>query len=199
MRLIKENLYDIVRLYIFQIGIMIFSLFLYMPIGFIEDETLFTQLRVIASIGAVIFYFVLVYSMMWEMGAKDKLKIDGGRLKAQPHKGLVLGLCANVPNFLLGILATVFAAICASGAGINIQNTFAIIFLITGMHGAMYLGIIQIVTPFPVVGDLTNYSNYLVQSILYIVIPLISVAVVHFSYYLGTKEKKLFGFLSKKK
>ncbi len=199
MRLIKDHLYDIVRLYIFQIGIMIFSLFLYMPIGFIEDNELFTQLRVVASVGAVIFYAVLVYSMMWEMGAKDKMRIDGGRQQPEPLKGLIIGLCANVPNFILGILATVFAAFCATGAGVNIQNTFAIIFLITGMHGAMYLGGIQIVNPFPVEGDLPNYSNYLVQSILYIIVPLISVAVVHLSYYLGSKEKKIFGFLSNKK
>ena len=197
MRLIKEHFYDIVRLYIFQIGIMIFSIFLYMPIGLVEDEQTFITMRLIASIGSIIFYFVLVYTMMWEMGAKDKIKIDGGRLEPQPAKGFVLGLCANIPNFVLGLIATIFASLCVGGCGVNIQNTFAIIFLITGLHGSMYLGTIQMINPLPVVGDEVNYTNYLIQSILYIIIPLLSVAVAHFSYYLGTKEKKLFGFLSK--
>ncbi len=197
MRLIKEHFYDIVRLYIFQIGIMIFSIFLYMPIGLVEDEQVFTTMRLIASIGSMIFYFVLIYTMMWEMGAKDKLKIDGGRLEPQPQKGFILGLCAYVPNFVLGLVATIFAALCVGGLGVDIQNTFAIIFLITGLHGSMYLGTIQMFNPLPVVGDEVNYTNYLIQSILYIIIPLLSVAVAHFSYYLGTKEKKLFGFLTK--
>ena len=71
--------------------------------------------------------------------------------------------------------------------------------MITGLHGSMYLGTVQTINPMPVVGDEVNYVNHLIQSILYMVIPLLSVAVVHFSYYLGSKEKKLFGFLSQKK
>ena len=112
-------------------------------------------------------------------------------------KGFVLGLCANVPNFVLGTVATVFAALCVGGSGVGIQNAYAIIFLITGLHGSMYLGTIQMFNPLPVAADEVNYTNYLIQSILYIIVPLLSVAVAHFSYYLGTKEKKLFGFLSK--
>ena len=85
MKIFKENSYDIVRLYINQLGIMIFSMLLYTAVGSFENESLSTSLSVFVSIFSTCFYLALIYYMMWEIGAKDKIRIDGGRMVPCTH------------------------------------------------------------------------------------------------------------------
>ena len=87
MKLFKENSYDIVRLYVNQLGIMIFSLLLYTAVGSFSNETLSFWLSVFVSVFSVAFYLVLVYYVVWEIGAKDKIRIDGGRMEKFNNKG----------------------------------------------------------------------------------------------------------------
>ena len=105
MKIFKENSYDIVRLYINQLGIMIFSMLLYTAVGSFENESLSTSLSVFVSIFSTCFYLALIYYMMWEIGAKDKIRIDGGRMVPCKLKGLLMGTFANLPNFVLGALS----------------------------------------------------------------------------------------------
>ena len=44
MKFFKENSYDIVKLFINQIGITIFSFMLYTAVAMIEDESLFLKI-----------------------------------------------------------------------------------------------------------------------------------------------------------
>ena len=60
MKFFKDNSYDIIKLYINQIGIAIFSLVLYTAIGFLEDAGLNLKLRVVLSVFATLFYFALI-------------------------------------------------------------------------------------------------------------------------------------------
>ena len=108
MTIFKENSYDIVRLYINQIGIMIFSLFLYSAIADIEDEALFGTLRILVSVLYILFYFVLVYNIVWEIGAKDKIKAESGKYTYNTFKGAIISAFANVPNFVLALLSFIF-------------------------------------------------------------------------------------------
>jgi hypothetical protein len=58
----------------------------------------------------------------------------------------------------------------------------------------MFLGIIIGVTPtFENALVPGFYNDCLLECILYFVLPLISLAVSHFAYYLGSRDKKLFG------
>ena len=67
MRFFKENSYDIVRLYINQIGISIFSMVLYTAVGTIELSS--KLLDVGLSVFLLGFYFTLIYTASWEYGA----------------------------------------------------------------------------------------------------------------------------------
>ncbi len=198
MRFFKNNSYDIVRLYINQIGIMIFSMVLYTAVGIIEDPVLNLRIRMALSVFATLFYLVLIYTVMWEIGAKDKIKVDGGRQKKEPLKGTLMGLFANIPNFILAGLTVIFVSVILGGSE-GTGNAFAVSNLILRFHSSMYLGIIQGLTPSNTVAEVINYNDYLVESILFLVIPLVSVATTHLAYTLGSKDKKLFGFLSSKK
>ena len=55
MKIFKENSYDIVRLYVNQLGIMIFSMLLYSAVGSFENESLSSALSVFVSIFSVCF------------------------------------------------------------------------------------------------------------------------------------------------
>lgn len=195
MRYIKEHSYDIVRLYVNQVGITIFSAFLYLAVGMMGDDV-FLGLKIAVSVFSSLFYVCLVHNIVWEIGATDKIRIDAGKVSPTPLKGFLLSLLANVPNLLLAALAITFAALMMCGVEWAV-SAFGVVFLILRFHTAMYMGMIQGEVP---AGGLTvDNVDCLVESILFFVIPLIAVALAHLSYWLGTKEIKLLGFLDTKK
>jgi hypothetical protein len=64
-------------------------------------------------VGAVVIitYIMILYVNFWELGAADKIKIDGGREELNPWKGLLVSLAANSPTIVFGIFATLNAYI----------------------------------------------------------------------------------------
>ena len=198
MKIFKENSYDIVRLYVNQLGIMIFSMLLYTAVGSFENARLSTALSIFVSIFSVCFYLVLIYYVVWEIGAKDKIRVEGGRAEPCKCKGLVMGLFANVPNLVLGLFALLFLSIFLATGNNVVSSVFLIFNLIMRFHASMYLGVITEVVPTGLSQGSVDYIELLIETILFTVIPLISVAVTHLAYYLGTKEKKLFSFLTNK-
>lgn len=98
-KFIKEYSYDAVKMLVTQCAISIFGLVLVLACGLAENYTL----RTICSVGAILFYMFLIYTMVWEMGAKDKISVEYGHKKAMPLKGLYISLMANVINFILAI------------------------------------------------------------------------------------------------
>ena len=198
MKIFKENSYDIVRLYVNQLGIMIFSMLLYTAVGSFENEKLSNALGIFVSIFSICFYLVLIYYVVWEIGAKDKIRIEGGRAEPCKHKGLVMGLFANVPNVVLSLFTLLFLAIYLASGNTAASSVFFIFNLITRFHASMYLGIISAVVPTGLSAGAVDYIEMLTETILFVVIPLVSVAVTHLAYHLGSKEKKLFSFLTNK-
>jgi hypothetical protein len=192
VKLIKDNSYDIVRLIINQVGISIFALVLYTSLGFIGEnsEELAFGLRAVFSAFSIIFYWALLYTATWEMGAKDKIRIDGGKLEDVKNKGMILSSVANVPNVLLAVLAIVFCGIYLL-TGAEILNTaFLIVNLLMRLFASMYIGIISFVCE-PLVASYGYY--YLTQSLCFLVLPLLTVAVCHVGYSFGRKDFKIFG------
>ncbi len=202
MKYLKENFYDIVKLYINQVGITIFSFFLYTAVGMAEDKKLFFALGLAVSIFSSVFYIFLIHNVVWEIGAKDKIKIDTGRGEPTPHKGLFLAFFANVPNLILALGAVVFSSIMLGG-GEWAMSPFAVFFLLLKLHAAMYMGMIGGTSyAGSVETDMTSLAGLqdcFIESILFLIIPLIAILLTQVSYYLGTNEIKLFGFFEKKK
>lgn len=199
MKIFKENSYDIVKLYVNQLGIMIFSMLLYTSVGSFENESLSTKLSVFVSVFSTCFYLVLVYYAMWEIGAKDKIRIDGGRMEPCKNKGLVMGLFANVPNFVLGVFSVLFLVIFLISGNDGIYAAFLVFNTIMRFHDSMLLGVITALVPGATSTGAVDYTEFLIEAILFTVLPLISAAVTQLAYTLGTREKKIFSFLSGKK
>ena len=200
MRIFKENSYDIVRLYINQLGITIFSMFLYTAVAQVDDSDLFLTLRVLVSVFSTVFYLVLVYNVMWDIGAKDKIRIESDKMTPQPLKGAVMSLYANVPNFLLALVCVVLMSVYMLSDAGGAYSAFVIMFTVLRYHSSMYMGIIQGVTPAAPGADtnIVDLADCLMESALFLIIPLVSVALTHLSYYLGTKEIRIFGGRSSK-
>ena len=196
MSFFKQHSYDIVRLYINQIGITIFSLFLYTAVGFVglENDSLFRHLRLGVSVASIIFYVFLVYNVFWEIGAKDKIRVDGGKGHLEKNKGFLMAVFANIPNFVISVVTLILVLIYKIGGGEGFYSAFTLSVAIQQFHGAMYMGVIQAVTP-EAVSSATgaiNIDSYLLQSIIYVFVPAVSLLAVHFSYLLGTKERRIF-------
>ena len=64
----QKHSYNAVRLFVNQIAISIFGLVLAIACGKVENSTL----KIVTSVGAIVFYLFLTYAAMWEVGSKDK-------------------------------------------------------------------------------------------------------------------------------
>ncbi len=106
---LKENIYQSVRMVVNQLGMTMFGLMLLFAVStaaFKNDagDAMSDLLLITVSAVSILFYLFLLYYMCYELGQKDGLRIQGGRMKPTPWKGFVLALIANSFNLLLGLL-----------------------------------------------------------------------------------------------
>ena len=193
MNFFKANSYDIVKLYINQIGLAIFSFVLYTAVGSMGDESFIDGLNIGISIFSMIFYFALLYNVSWEYGAKDKIRADANKIYFDKFKGLKMALFACVPNVALSLITAVFGFIyrISSLELAAVISGVANFFMRITM--SMYNGIIQ--TAFGAFESVADFS-FLGSALVFMLVSTLSIAVNHFSFTLGAREIKLFGFLS---
>lgn len=198
----KTYSYEITKLFINQVGITIFALVLYTAAGSIEDNALFSKLRVILSVFSALFFYALIYTAAWDYGARDKIKIDSGKLSMEKNAGLKMAIIANIPNFVAAGLSALFMGLYMLTNAEGLYTAFAVFNLIIRFISAMFLGIIQGIFSFLETSD-TSSRQYLLyffwQSVAYFIVPLFTIAVTHIGYVFGLKEKKIFNFASVKK
>lgn len=195
MRFFRENSDSIVKLYINQIGVAIFSMFLYTAAAALSLDGVATMLvKVGISVFAMLFYFSLVYTVAWEIGAKDKIRIDGGRMEEKKSKGLYLGAWANSPNFVfIGLALFLFLIYIASGVEV-LYTIFGILNGLFRIFVSMYLGVIQGLT-----SGLDGNIDLLAETVLYIVFSAVGAVITWLSYLRGLKDKRFFPMPPKKK
>lgn len=190
MKFFKENSYDIVKLYIQQIGISIFSLFLYFAVEAIPlAEESKTGLAVGLSVFSMLFFYMLLYTAAWDMGAKDKIRIDGGRMELRKGKGAWMACIANLPNFVLALLSLIFISLnlWLSADALNVM--FVIFNFLLRVTTAMYNGLMQ-----GIFGGLlsSGESIYLLgQTVGFLIVPVVAILVTHFGYTMGVKEHRI--------
>lgn len=97
----KTKGYQIVRLCLYQFGMTLFGLVVAMAT--LETEALF----IIAGFFSAIFYLYLIYTMVYELGQKDGIRIEAGKREYKPLTGFWMSLAANSLNILLGLLSFV--------------------------------------------------------------------------------------------
>ncbi len=188
MKFVKENSYDIVRLFINQIGITIFSLVLYTSVSTF-DKSISAPLKTLVSVFSTIFYLSLIYNVTWEYGSKDKIRIDAGKVTGSKYRGLFLGLCANAINFILGILCIISNGLFIATGADWLNTAFFVFNIIERFLESMYLGMVQGI--FSALPD-TSSVTFLLESVGFTIFPLLSVLVAHLGYMLGYNDKRIF-------
>lgn len=170
---IKENLDAISKLFINHIGMTIFSLVVLITSKLINDAFFYVMGGL-----AILMYFSLLYTAMWERGAKDKLKIDGGRAKCSIFNGLFFYLMANVFVIFTAFMMLVFSFFVTEE--VSTANEIYVVFrLITHYYNGMYMPITRLSGMGPVV-----------HSCIYLLTVLPGALVSFVSYILGVKGFK---------
>ena len=179
--------YSVVKMFVDQFAIAIFGTSLTLATTHSHGtSTEFDSFTLIVSICSAIFYLVLLYTLTWEIGAKDRVSVDSGRKPYRPHLGLLLSLLANIPNLILAILyalATLFQTLSVFAAESMVQMKFVVRFIASLLQG-MYFGTITTVA-LPI-GDQWVLLNSWWPTYFLMVVPALITCWI--AYYLGYKN-----------
>ncbi|MBE6609252.1 MAG: hypothetical protein E7634_01140 [Ruminococcaceae bacterium] len=177
---IRKNSELIVKLVVHQIGLTVFGFLLNSCASVSGNE----NLGIIFGLFSAAFYWFLIYILLWEIGTKDKIRIEAGRMKKDVFKGAKVALVAAIPNLVLTLISTVgYLAIDRSvmvdGKFTSPEwaaNLYSIAQIIGIFINSMYTGI-------------GEYFGITVMPYFLFLATLPAILVTGLGYYLGTKEK----------
>ncbi len=132
--------YSAVKMFVTQIAIAIFGTALtFATTRAHTGSNTFDTFTLIVSIFSIIFYLFLLYTSMWEIGAKDAIQVEMGKKKFMPNTGLILSLLANIPNLILAVVYLISDIL-------NAENAKFLTRLAASLLEGMYFGTIVTVT-----------------------------------------------------
>lgn len=131
--------YSIIKMFVNQFAISLFGIVLAMATTAADS----TALTIAFSIFSISFYLFLLYTMTWEIGAKDRISVDYKKQPYRPHTGLILGLIANIPNLLLAVLYSIAAPFMATYRWAGNMN--AVLNLLSAILEGMYRGLLSVI------------------------------------------------------
>lgn len=178
----RDNARTIRRLNLYQFGAAFLAILLGLavPMKRVAGEEIPREnmtLLLLTSIFAVCFFLYLNHTVVWEEGAKNRIRIDAGRARYNPFGGLFLGVAAFLPNILLGLL-TAGGYFFGSPDGLFGWEFAAKISDVTGgiamLWQGMFLGIIRYLAP-------DNMYAFLL-------VPIPAILGCWLSYFLGLKQ-----------
>jgi hypothetical protein len=170
-----------IKMYVNQFAISIFGFVLAMAT--IKSKN--NALTIGVSAFAVVFYLFLIYTMTWEIGAKDKISVDVGKKPYRPHTGALMSLIANIPNYIIAILYLIGYP---NRAASKLCSGARLASLITE---GMYLGIIRTIS---INGKLLHDFWWT-----YFIITIPAIFTSWLAYYLGHRNFRFFAGIGKAK
>ncbi len=139
------------------------------------------------SVFTVLVYLFILFLHVWEHGAKDRIKIDGGRMKRNVFTGMILSLVANSVNIILAIFVNV-GFYNLDGVGVIplseivspdwAVDMYRVSNMIARLIQAMYLGFIRV------------FCNEWPPIFFIIVLPAVGISFL--GYYLGVSNRAVF-------
>ncbi len=169
----KNNSDSIVKLFVNQLGMTIFGHLLF-------AATFKTDLKIATGLLSALFYLYLVYCTGWEIGAKDKIKVDGGRMDRCDYKGMLLGVAANSLYIILSFINIFFyfLSFWEWASGIS-ATAYTVSTLLNGMYASFF----------------TLFEAHIHKFIVLAAFVLPAIAVSGLSYYAGSKNFRILVFL----
>jgi len=130
--------YTMVKMFITQVAVGLFGAVIAMAMSSIsENEKTNDTWLLVTGILSALFFLFLLYTTVWEIGAKDRISIDLGKLKSRPYLGFLIGFIANGPNIIIATVYTVcwFSSHGAAGAATDTAGVMRVLaFIIEGMY-----------------------------------------------------------------
>lgn len=183
---LSKNSDIIMKMLIHQFGLTVFGFLLNSAASVSDSDTLVIAFGVFSAV----FYLFLLYVVAWEVGAKDKIRIDAGRQKRDIFKGAKMNLVANIPNLLVATLALV-GYLCIDKSIVELDAKSGIELFTTPAWAVNLRGISQVIGSF-LNGMYLGIGQYfdVISSIWFLyAVCLPSIVVCGFGYYFGTHEK----------
>ena len=168
--------YDSVKMLLNQIVIAMFGASVTMGVSVAWDVR--SSMMLIAGAMGGLFYLFLLYGVAWRMGDIDRGSITMGNLRFRPLTGLWVCLMANIPNFVVAVVALVLAMTEGHLGSIPLIGSL--------LHGA-YMGFLSF--DFSTVEDVAIQLNGFWW--MYFLLPIPSLVVSTGAYMLGAKGKTL--------
>ncbi len=144
-------------------------------------------LEITTSSFAALFYMYILYTSVWDVAAKDKLAIDGGRLKEDKFKGLKASLIANAPTLAIGFISIVGRALNGAFRFGWATDVAAISSSVGLLWNSMYIGFINIFNP-----GAGNGNWALIRfSLLFFAVTVPALIACHLAYNAGLAGKRI--------
>ena len=176
-----ENSKAINKLVLYQFGAAFLGILMYSAAGSVA------WLNLATGVFAILFYMYLIYGAVWDEGARDRIKVDGGRLSVDMWKGVKIAFFANIPNLLIGVVHFIFTTVSVLAQAEWAGNIAFVANAIGVIWEGMYNGIITSIFPRVIGGqyvDLTILQTIL-RSFSFIVIVLPALLTCNVAYRLG--------------
>ena len=178
---IQTNSGTIIKIMIHQLGLTVFGFLLYSASASSNNTAVILAL----SIFSAIFYLALLYFMSWGNGAKDKIRIDGGRMKRDSFKGAKCALVANIPNLILATLSLI-GFLFIDKSALSAQGNYMHPEWAINLHGIAQIIGIFLNSMYTGIADIINVDT---QPFYLFIVCIPSIIVCGLGYYFGTFEK----------
>jgi hypothetical protein len=122
--------------------------------------------------------------MFWDSGAKDKIRIDGGRMKRDCFKGAKISLIASIPNLLLCVLS-IIGFFCIDKTVLDTNGNYATPEWAANMYGIAQIIGIFLNSMYTGIGDVTGLE---VNPFYLLIITVPTIIVCGLGYFFGTYE-----------
>ena len=170
----KKYSYCMVKLFITQCVLGLFGSVIALATAKAGQDAL----TLACGIFAIVFYAFLIYTYMWEIGAKEKNAIDSGRQKLSLSTGLFIGLGSHIPTFVLALIYTVLFPIATKVEGLA-STICAISKIFLLFFNGMYVAVMSLIQINGVAAHTFGLTYFVIS------IPAIIVTVI--AYYTGAK------------
>ncbi|MBQ7671422.1 MAG: hypothetical protein IJS45_12010 [Clostridia bacterium] len=82
-----------------------------------------TLVYVVSGVIGVFFYGYLIYLVIWELGAQDRIRVDGDRMSPRPHHGILVGLAYSLPMLVVtGVYFAMTAVYSLASKDVSVVN-----------------------------------------------------------------------------
>ena len=172
------------KLILAQFGAAMLAIMTSMPTVTLGDGG--RTLEVVTSAIAVFFLLYLQYTAMWDIAAKDRISIDGGRLKEDKLVGLKSALLASIPTYVITFIAIALRGIFLLSKADAIGSVSTITYAADLLWNYMYHGVLVLFVP-----SSPNSPLFLAYLATFIALTAPSLITCYIAYNQGLKGKRI--------